>query len=588
MTNRELSDSRLANVSARSIVDAYRSFDDRFRIVTKRARIRFQDRDWRGMAADATQRFDVYGKGVGEAVEDVKRLMGDRVEDEKVWAAMKAVYSGLIQDRDDWELAETFFNSVTRKIFTTVGVDPSMEFVDTDFGSPPHEADRPVYRSYQAPDDMAVLIQEIIINAGLDVTFRSLVTDSVEAAQRIGEHLRRIGALRVIDRAEVVDSVFFRGKAAYLVGRIYSGSHVVPLVLALLHPEDGVALDAVLLTENQVSLLFSFARSYFHVDVARPYDLVRFLRSLMPRKRLSELYISIGQHKHGKTALFRELLDHLSSSGEKFEISRGTRGLVMIVFTIPGFDVVLKVIKDRFPSPKRTTRGEVRERYRLVFRSDRAGRLVDAQEFEHLQFDVARFSPDLRDLLGSECARSIQTTDGTMVFAHAYIERRVIPLDIYLRDADPDLAAAAIVDYGWAIKELAAVGTFPGDLLLKNFGVTRHGRVVFYDYDEITSLARCVFRDMPESSDPIDEMAAEPWFAVGPDDVFPEEFASFLGVEGGLRQAFLDKHSDLYTATWWRDTQRRVAAGELIDIFPYDDRLRLGHPGWGVNADTID
>lgn len=579
VTTPVLSDSRLANLGARTIGDAYRSFDDRFRIVTRRARIRFQDRAWRGMAADARQRFDVYGKEVTEAVINVRRLMGDRVEDRMVWAAMKAVYSGLIQERDDWELAETFFNSVTRKIFTTVGVDPSMEFVDTDFDSPPHEADRSVYRSYQEPGDIAVLIQQIITDADLDVSYRALVADSTEAAQKIGEHLRRIGALRVIDRAEVVDAVFYRGKAAYLVGRVYSGSHVIPLVLALLHPDGAVVLDAVLLTENQVSILFSFARSYFHVDIDRSYDLVRFLRSLMPRKRLSELYISIGQHKHGKTALYRELLEHLSSTAEKFEIARGTRGLVMVVFTLPGFDVVLKVIKDRFPSSKRTTRSEVRERYRLVFRGDRAGRLVDAQEFEHLQFDLTRFSPDLGNLLAAECGRSIEASDLNLVLGHAYIERRVIPLDIYLRDADPDLAAAAIVDYGWAIKNLAAAGTFPGDLLLKNFGVTRHGRVVFYDYDEITSLARCVFRDLPEPSDPLEEMAAEPWFAVGPDDVFPEEFSSFLGVEGELRKAFLDKHSDLFTARWWQDTQRRVTDGEVIDIFPYEDRLRLRHPG---------
>ena len=527
------------------------------------------------MAADASQRLDIYGKSVSEAVTNVGRLLGDRVADKMVWAAMKAVYSGLIQDRDDWELAETFFNSVTRKIFTTVGVDPSMEFVDTDFNSPPHEASSSVYRSYQDFVDISALVHQVIIDADLEVSYRSLAVDSAEAAQKIGEHLRRIGALRVIDRAEVVDAVFYRGKAAYLVGRIYSGSHVIPLVLALLHPDDGVVLDAVLLTENQVSILFSFARSYFHVDIDRPYDLVRFLRSLMPRKRLSELYISIGQHKHGKTALYRELLEHLSSTGEKFEIARGTRGLVMVVFTLPGFDVVLKVIKDHFPSPKSTTRSEVRERYRLVFRGDRAGRLVDAQEFEHLQFDVSRFAPDLDDLLAAECGRSIAASDRNLVLGHAYIERRVIPLDLFLRDADPDLAAAAMVDYGWAIKELACVGTFPGDLLLKNFGVTRHGRVVFYDYDEITSLARCVFRELPEPSDPIEEMAAEPWFAVGPDDVFPEEFSRFLGVEGELRQAFLDQHSDLFTARWWQDTQRRVAAGEMIDIFPYEDRLRI-------------
>lgn len=527
------------------------------------------------MAADASQRLDIYGKSVSEAVTNVGRLLGDRVADKMVWAAMKAVYSGLIQERDDWELAETFFNSVTRRIFTTVGVDHRMEFVDTDFDSPPHEAGQPVYRSYSEPGHIPEVIRAIITDADLDVVYRSLEQDCAIAASVIGEHLRRVGALRVIDRAEVAEPVFFRGKAAYLVGRIYSGSHVLPMVLALLHSAGGVTLDAVLLTENQVSILFSFARSYFHVDVDRPFDLILFLRSLMPRKRVSELYIAIGQNKHGKTVLYRELLQHLASTGERFTVARGTRGMVMVVFTLPGFDVVIKVIKDRFPSPKRTTRGDVRERYRLVFRVDRAGRLIDAQEYEHLSFDAARFSDDVLELLTSECGRSIELANKKVAISHAYIERRVIPLDIYLRDADPDQAAAAIVDYGAAIKELAASGIFPGDLLLKNFGVTRHGRVVFYDYDELTTIDHCVFRALPEPVDSDDEMSAEPWFAIGPDDIFPEEFSRFLGVEGVVREAFLESHANLWTPAWWQLVQGRVSNGELIDIFPYEERLRL-------------
>jgi isocitrate dehydrogenase kinase/phosphatase len=570
-----LSDSRLASLGARAVADAYSSFDGRFRIITRRARIRFEERDWKGMAADARQRLDLYEVASQEAAGTVRRLLDTRVEDRVVWAAMKAVYSSLIQEREDWELAETFFNSVTRKIFTTIGVDPTIEFVATDFDLPPNEAERAVYRPYIDPAGNADLVRMILLDAGLGTRYRSLEGDCAAAAARIGEHLRRIGALRVVDRAEVVDAVFFRGKAAYLVGRLYSGSHVIPLVLALLHHPDGVALDAVLLTENQASILFSFARSYFHVDLDRPYDLVRFLRSLMPRKRLSELYIAIGHHKHGKTALYRELLEHLARSGERFEPARGTRGLVMEVFTLPGFDVVIKVIKDRFPSPKRVTRDEVRERYRMVFRGDRAGRLIDAQEFEHLQFDRNRFTPELLEVLTAECGRNVEVGEQQVVIRHAYLERRVIPLDIYLRDADPDLAAAAMVDYGAAIKDLAASGIFPGDLLLKNFGVTRHGRVVFYDYDEITTIDHCAFREMPAATTPEEEMAADPWFAVGPNDVFPEEFARFLGVEGELRRVYLEHHGDLLTARWWQQVQRQVAAGELIDIFPYQDRQRL-------------
>lgn len=571
VANPTLSDSRLANLAARAIADGYFTFDDRFRIVTRRARIRFINRDWKGMRADSFQRFEAYTQAVANVITSVGTLMEARLEDRHLWALMKAVYSGLIQGRDDWELAETFFNSVTRKIFVTVGVDANIEFVDTDFDTPPHQAIRPVYRSYVAPTDIAALIEQIVIDADLGFDLSGLPEDCQTAASRITEHLRRIGALRVIDRAEVVDSIFYRGKAVYLVGRVHSGSQVFPLVLGLLHDAAGGHLDAILLTENQVSVLFSFTRSYFHVDVERPYDLVSFLRSLMPRKRMSELYIAIGQHKHGKTSIYRELLFHLAGTGERFSIARGTKGLVMVVFTLSGFDVVIKVIKDRFPAPKRTTRGEVRERYRLVFLTDRAGRLVDAQEFEYLQFDRSRFDPDLLEMLSKECGRNFEIYEEKVVIRHAYIERRVIPLDIYIRDADSELAVAAIVEYGNAIRELAAAGIFPGDLLLKNFGVTRHGRVVFYDYDEVTTIARCVFRSLPDD----EGLGDEPSFGVGPDDVFPEEFERFLGVEGDLKAAFLGHHSDLLTAKWWLEVQERVVAGELIDIFPYDQKVRL-------------
>jgi isocitrate dehydrogenase kinase/phosphatase len=407
------------------------------------------------------------------------------------------------------------------------------------------------------------------------VEFVDLEGDISEAALKIGAHLKAIGALRVVDRTEVVDAVFFRGKGAYVIARMYSGSHVVPLVLALLHPAQGVVLDAVLLTENQVSVLFSFTRSYFHVDIDRPWDLIRFLRSLMPRKRLAELYISLGHNKHGKTALYRELRRHIFTSGDRFTMARGTPGLVMAVFTLPGFDVVFKVIKDRFPPQKTTTRAQVREKYRLVFRHDRAGRLVDAQEFSYLSLPLDRFEPDVLQALTSECGRSVSVDGDTVTISHTYVERRVIPLDLYLRDADPTLAREAIIDYGNTIRELAASGIFCGDLLLKNFGVTRHGRVVFYDYDELSPLGDCTFRELPHSTDPDADLAAEPWFSIGPNDVFPAEFATFLGVQGEIRHAFVAHHGDLFDHAWWKSVQKRVSDGELIEIFPYERRSRV-------------
>lgn len=572
-----LSDSRRANLGARAIRDAWAGFADRFRIITRRARLRFDAGDWKGMTSDNVERLDLYGAVARETARTVAGILGDRVEDRTVWAAMKAVYSGLIEERTDWDVAETFFNSVTRKIFSTVGVDPHIEFVDTDFDDPPSGPPEPVVRTHRGAGDTAALVREILVGAGFETPFVDLPGDAAAVAARIDARLAGIGAPARVDRVEVVDPVFFRGKGAYLVGRIHAGRETVPLVIALLRPPAGIVVDAVLLTENETSILFSFTRSYFHVDVRSPHPLVNFLSALLPRKRRAELYMALGHNKHGKTELYRELRRHLATSTDRFEISAGTRGLVMVVFTLPGFDVVFKVIKDRFGVPKQVTRDQVFNRYRLVFRHDRAGRLVDAQEYEHLQFSRSRFTPELLDVLTRECGRTVHVLDGAVAIEHAYVERRVTPLDVYLAGARPADAERAILEYGQAIKDLAAGGVFPGDLLLKNFGVTRHGRVVFYDYDELTTLGECTFRRIPPSPTYDDELRDEPWFAVGPHDVFPEEFPRFLGLPDRLRALLVGAHPELFDVDAWTGWQRQVEAGEIIEVYPYGPEARLGH-----------
>ena len=114
------------------------------------------------------------------------------------------------------------------------------------------------------------------------------------------------------------------------------------------------------------------------------------------------------------------------------------------------------------------------------------------------------------------------------------------PLDIYLQQATPEEANQAIIDYGQAIKDLAVTNIFTGDMLLKNFGVTRHGRLVFYDYDELRPLTDCNFRKFPQAMSYEDELAAEPWFHIGEDDVFPEEFLRFMGLPNNVKETFLE------------------------------------------------
>lgn len=566
--------SRLANLGATLICQAFESYQQQFTTITQRARVRFEQQDWAGVQADAAARLELYGRVVDTAVAQIRELLGERVEQKLVWASLKAVYSGLIAGRGDWELAETFYNSLTRRIFATVGVDPDIEFVDTDFDVPPTQVE-PVCAVYERADTIATQLRRILQDYAFAVPYANLEQDIMLASALVEKHLSKIGALRVARLIEMVRPVFYRGKAAYLVGRLHSGTHAIPLVLALLNTPAGVVVDAVLLTEDEVSILFSFAHSYFHVDVKRPYDLILFLRTIMPRKRIAELYISLGYNKHGKTTLYRDMLQHMATSREQFEIAQGEKGMVMTVFTMPDYDLVFKVIKDRFAYPKRTTRQEVRQKYRLVFRLDRAGRLIDAQEFEHLKFRRDRFSAELLAELQAVAAQTITLTDADVIIKHAYVERRVTPLNIYIREAGEEAAKAAIIEYGNAIKDLAATNIFPGDLWLKNFGVTRHGRVVFYDYDELTWLTDCRFRKLPVARHDEDELADAPWFNVEEHDVFPQEFERFLGFQGALRQVFMAHHADLLDVEFWRTYQQRHRQGEIVHFFPYAAERRL-------------
>jgi isocitrate dehydrogenase kinase/phosphatase len=570
-----LTDSRLANISARTIHQAFETYLSQFQAITHQAKDRFEKKDWRGLQEDSRQRLGLYHRIVDLVESAVRDLLGNRLQDKLIWASMKAVYSGLIIDNDNWELAETFFNSVTRRIFTTVGVDPQIEFVATDFETPPTSAKRSIYKTYQRVPYTAELVEQIIDDLAFNVPFADLSRDAQLVADQIKRVLLKLGALRSVERAEIIRHGFYRGMGVYIVGRLFSGSHLIPLLLALIHTPKGLVIDSVLLDEDAASILFSFARSYFHVEVERPYDLVQFLRTIMPRKRIAELYISLGYNKHGKTELYRDLLQHLAYSDDQFEAARGQRGMVMMVFDMPSYDMVFKLIKDHFNYPKDATRKDVMAKYDLVHRHDRAGRLVDAQAFEYLSFERRRFSDELLAEL-QEVASETVTVDGDRVIVkHAYVERRVIPLDIYVREAAEGAAHQAVLDYGWAIKDLANSNIFPGDMLLKNFGVTRHGRVVFYDYDELCFLLDCNFRRLPPAMSYDDELAAEPWFHVNEGDIFPEEFANFLGLSGSLRDLFTRYHGDLFTAAYWRKIQERLRSGELVHIFPYDRNQRL-------------
>ena len=566
----------LAQRAATAIGDGFIAYHTGFKTFARRAQARFEARDWRGGQQDSVERLDLYKQTIDMTLAILRAILQDRAQDHTVWRAMKRRYTDLIARRDDIELAETFFNSVTRRIFTTVGVDPDVEFVAS---GPrlPLQAGTPVYDTYWG-GSIRDLIRAVLQNHPFQYGSEALDFDTQHIASAIEAHLLAECGVARIDTLEMIRAVFYRNKGAYLVGRLISAGRIVPIILPLLHTDRGVFVDTVLLTEDDALLVFGVTRSYFHVEAERPSELIAFLKSIMPRKHIAELYTSIGYNKHGKTELYRDLVQHLAQSNDLFEEAQGTKGMVMSVFTLPSYDVVFKIIKDRFAPPKTSTREDVLYRYQLVFRHDRAGRLIDAQEFEHLEFDKARFTESLLEELTTLAANTVSVQGDRVIIKHLYTERRVTPLDVYIREADEAGVRDAVIDYGEAIKDLASTNIFPGDLFLKNFGVTRHHRVVFYDYDELCLLTECNFRRIPSYDDGLSDFGQEPWFSVHENDIFPEEFQRFLGLPRVLQGVFQEHHGYLFDAEFWQGMQARHRAGEVLDIFPYKQSKRFPHP----------
>jgi isocitrate dehydrogenase kinase/phosphatase len=538
----------------------------------------FERRDWAGVRHETVERMRLQSSYVGRSLNEVRGVMSRAGADpaaRETWQALKTAYSRQVVGRDDVELAKTFYNSLTRKVFSHVGVDPAIDYQSDDIPLPYRGWEMAAARMYAVRRVDAALVGRILADARLDAPFASPDEDARLAAEAIARDVETRFGGEEIQAVDVLRPVFFRNKAAYLIGRVRRGGEVMPLVLALLHGEGGVVVDAVLSTEEEASIVFSFARWYFHVHVDSPRQVIGFLQTILPRKRIAELYNSLGYLKHAKTELYRDFVAEVARAEEPFRVTRGQRGLVMAVFTLPAFDWVFKVIRDRFPPQKSTTRWEVMKRYRQVLEQDRVGRMVDFQEFEHLPLPRERFSDALLAELLAAAGETGRVDGDHVVLDHLYVERRVTPLDVFLQDAGPAAAEAAVIDYGQCLRDLAAANVFPGDLLLKNFGVTRHGRVVFYDYDEFQPLVDLDFRRFPEATHADQEMASEPWFSVEEHDVFPEEMRRFLGLEGRLREVFEEHHAELFEVDFWRRMQAAHASGELIDFFPYPEERRL-------------
>lgn len=584
----KLLSSQVAYDMARTLLDGFDKHYLIFRQASRAAKEKFEQGDWRGLQTLQRERIDYYDSRVQEAVEILEDEYDAVNLDGEVLQQVKLHYIGLLTTHHQPELAETFFNSAFTRLmnrayfrnrFIFMRPALSTEYIEND--EPPS---RPTYRAYY-PGNLAGLskvLRDMLASFDLTLPFEDLQRDIDLVVRALHDTLGPL-SVRTNFQVHLLTSLFFRNKCAYLVARVLNGDTMFPLVIPIIHgPAGKLVLDAALLTKEPLHILFGFTHSYFMVDMEIPSAYVTFLRSLMPRKPRAELYTTLGLQKHGKNLFYRDYLHHLQHSTDAFRIAPGIKGLVMLVFDLPSYPYVFKVIKDYFPPPKETTRDLIKSKYWLVKQHDRVGRMADTLEFSDVAFPLSRFSPELLEELQKHAASMVEfgrNLDGEeeLVIRHLYIERRMVPLNILLQTGSDSEVEHGLIEYGNAIKDLIAANIFPGDMLFKNFGVTRHGRVVFYDYDEIEYMTDCNVRRVPTPRNEEDELSGEVWYNVGPHDIFPETYNTFLLGDDRVRRYFLKHHPDFFDPAMWQSHKDRLLAGEMHDFFAYDQRLRFIH-----------
>jgi isocitrate dehydrogenase kinase/phosphatase len=590
-------DSTLAYDIAKAMMDGFNRHYRLFRTESARAKHRFETQDWHGQQRAQRERIEFYDLRVKECVMRLEKEFKAGTLPMDVWQQIKLHYIGLLVDHHQPELAETFFNSVTTKILHRTHFHNSFIFVrpavSTEYIENDEPAAMPTYRAYYpTAETLQATLVTAIQNFGLQKPFEDLPRDVLFVLDAMEAQLSGI-KLRANFQIQILTTLFYRNKGAYALGKIINGFNETPFALPILHtPEGKLVIDAALLGEDDVLILFSFARAYFMVDMEIPSAYVQFLRSLMPHKPRAEIYNALGLAKQGKTLFYRDFLYHLRHSSDKFRIAPGIKGMVMLVFDLPSFPFVFKVIKDYYPPQKDTSREQIKGKYLLVKQHDRVGRMADTLEYSEVAFPRERFDAELiaeiEKFAPSQLEISDRDGDGhtEVIIKHVYIERRMIPLNIFLQEAfDQGLENAkpreqvekAVIEYGNAIKDLVRANIFPGDMLWKNFGVTRHGKVVFYDYDEIEYITDCIFRKVPEPRNEEDEMSGEVWYSVSPRDVFPETFGPFLLGNATVREVFMKHHADLLDAAFWQSHKESIQAGVVHDVFPYEREKRFGN-----------
>ena len=545
------------------IGEHFQAFEKSFHQIAHSARQNFVNRDWEAQRRANTARIALHRQKVEEAYQALLNANAIPADENQVLSQLIDRFIDNYTSQAQAILAYGYVDALLRKIL----------YRHKDFAQ--------VYTTREYPfqtDNCHELVTikgkelPLLIHQMLEKTRLGDEVCQRESEDRfILSHFKALANGDYHYKVNFLPNLFYRNQHAYLLGAFKVGEKQTPFAIAFINPPmEGIMADAVLNKEAEIKRIFAFSRSYLLNETFDPNGVIQFLLQLMPSKTEEQLIINLGYLDAGRHRMLQKLKMHLRRSTQRFDLAPGIPGMVMLVFSLPDYPLVFKLIRDDIKPPKSIRREQVLAKYDFVARHDRAGRLADVQMYDYLVLPLKCFEESLFKELQQQASQSVMVRGDYIVLKQVFIERKMRPLNLFLREAPTEDQEAATLDYGRAIQEMAMINLFPGDLLIKNFGVTREDRVVFYDYDEVCTLQDCEFRKMPQARYEDEIMSAEPWFSVNENDVFPEEFASFTVPKGPLFQLFSEHYGEIFNADFWNHWKQYYASGKVLDLQPYE------------------
>ena len=563
-------------LAAQLILTVYDEFYRRLCEYPHLAQRAFEDMDPHASIRISQERLGLYSRYIAEHGPRILAAFPALAANLAVWDALDRLFTAMIVDRYDADIAFSFAHSIRRNISRGLW--------------------RPVAYSFPPPSklraySMASVHRRLRISGRIDtellctalqtpnfaVPFRDLQGD----AQRILERVEQVlgGPGHGVPLAlDVIDAGFFRDRSAFIVGRwLLADGGIAPFVVALLNSADGIYADAVLHRVSDIHDLFSSALANFHVTTRLYYQTCVFLFSLMPRRPFGHHYSTIGYNHVGKVAILNEINDQVRC-GHRFERSPGVPGTVALGFTFDECAYHLKVIRDRPTSSYKWGAypgvAAVSDKYRVVHEINRAGSMLDNVMYFNLRLDRGMFDPALLDEICSQAAESVQVDDGGVYLRLLIVQMKIVPLPVYLENAGEDATRAVMISLGHCIRNNAATNIFNKDLDSRNYGVGRYGRVFLFDYDAVEKLTDVKIRTNTDR-EPGEEAVPE-WFFEEGVIFLPEELEHGMQLKSHhARRCFHEENSDLLGMEYWLDVQRKLKRGEVPGLKTYPDSTKL-------------